>query len=117
MTEEDPREAMARFGRSLFARGYSCGTSGNLSVRLAGGGYLMSPTNISLGQLDPGQLSTLDSNGAHVAGPPPTKEAWLHLAMYKARPAGRRRRAPAFDLCDGVVLSRPIAPMTMCCLR
>jgi ribulose-5-phosphate 4-epimerase/fuculose-1-phosphate aldolase len=86
MTEEDPREAMARFGRSLFARGYSCGTSGNLSVRLAAGGYLMSPTNISLGQLDPGKLSALDSNGIHIAGPPPTKEAWLHLAMYKARP-------------------------------
>jgi ribulose-5-phosphate 4-epimerase/fuculose-1-phosphate aldolase len=87
MTENGAREAMARFGRSLFARGYSCGTSGNLSVRLgAGGGYLMSPTNISLGELNPAELSKLDSNGAHVAGPPPTKETWLHLAMYKSRP-------------------------------
>ncbi|MET0215662.1 MAG: aldolase [Vicinamibacterales bacterium] len=85
MTEAQAREALVRHGRSLFARGYSCGTSGNLSVRLAGGGYLMSPTNISLGQLDPEQLSTLDSTGAHVDGPAPTKEAWLHLAMYKAR--------------------------------
>ena len=86
MTEDDAREAMTRLGRSLFARGYSCGTSGNLSVRLASGGYLMSPTNISLGQLEPAELSSLDSNGAHVGGPPPTKEAWLHLAMYASRP-------------------------------
>lgn len=87
MTETEAREAMVRQGRSLFARGYSCGTSGNLSVRLDAGGYLMSPTNISLGQLDPGRLSTLDANGVHVGGPVPTKEAWLHLAMYRSRPA------------------------------
>ena len=85
MTEAQAREALVRHGRSLFARGYSCGTSGNLSVRLAGGGYLMSPTNVSLGQLDPEQLSTLDATGAHVDGPAPTKEAWLHLAMYNVR--------------------------------
>lgn len=87
MTETEAREGMVRHGRSLFARGYSCGTSGNLSVRLDAGGYLMSPTNISLGQLDPGRLSTLDANGVHVGGPVPTKEAWLHLAMYRSRPA------------------------------
>lgn len=86
MTEEEAREALVGHGRSLFARGYSCGTSGNLSMRLPGGGYLMSPTNVSLGRLDPEGLSTLDSTGAHLDGPPPTKEAWLHLAMYKARP-------------------------------
>jgi ribulose-5-phosphate 4-epimerase/fuculose-1-phosphate aldolase len=86
MTEEQAREALVRHGRSLFARGYSCGTSGNLSVRLSNGGYLMTPTNVSLGCLDPARLSALDSNGAPVDGPPPTKEAWLHMAMYTSRP-------------------------------
>src|SRR4029450_3314265 len=80
------REALARYGRSLFTRGYSCGTSGNLSVRLGDGGYLMTPTNVSLGQLDPASLSRLDERGHHVDGLPPTKEAWLHLAMYRVRP-------------------------------
>jgi 3-dehydro-4-phosphotetronate decarboxylase len=79
------REALVRHGRSLFTRGYSCGTSGNLSVRL-GDGYLMTPTNVSLGQLDPAALSRLDERGHHVDGHPPTKEAWLHLAMYRVRP-------------------------------
>jgi ribulose-5-phosphate 4-epimerase/fuculose-1-phosphate aldolase len=87
MTETQARGAMAAHGRSLFARGYSCGTSGNLSMCLEGGGYLMSPTNVSLGQLDPAHLSTLDAEGVHVDGPLPTKEAWLHLAMYRSRPA------------------------------
>jgi len=80
-----PRESLAAFGRSLFARGYSCGTAGNLSIRVSDG-FLMSPTNVSLGNLDPRDLSHLDSQGSHLAGPPPTKEAWLHLAMYRSRP-------------------------------
>jgi ribulose-5-phosphate 4-epimerase/fuculose-1-phosphate aldolase len=87
MTEQQAREALADYGRSLFARGYSCGTSGNLSVRLPGdGGFLMSPTNVSLGRLSPEAMSRLDGAGHHVGGAPPTKEAWLHLAMYAARP-------------------------------
>ena len=89
MTEEQAREALVRYGRSLFARGYSCGTSGNLSVRLSSGGYLMTPTNVSLGRLDSSALSTLDSSGAPLDGPPPTKEAWLHMAMYSARPGDK----------------------------
>src|SRR5262245_6069996 len=79
-------EAVAAYGRSLFTRGYSCGTAGNLSVRLADGSYVLSPTNMSLGGLEANRLSRLDGDGRHVDGPPPTKEAWLHLAMYRSRP-------------------------------
>jgi len=87
MTEQEAREALVEFGRSLFLRGYSCGTSGNLSVRLPGDhGFLMSPTNVSLGRLDAGTISRLAVDGTHVNGAAPTKEAWLHLAMYAARP-------------------------------
>lgn len=86
MNEHEGRDALAAHGRSLFARGYSCGTSGNLSIRFGEGGYLMSPTNVSLGRLDPHRLSRLDQAGRHVDGPAPTKEAWLHLAMYGGRP-------------------------------
>jgi 3-dehydro-4-phosphotetronate decarboxylase len=87
MTEQQARESLVEYGRSLFLRGYSCGTSGNLSVRLPdGSGFLMSPTNVSLGRLPVETLSRLDADGRHVAGAAPTKEAWLHLAMYAARP-------------------------------
>ena len=87
MTESEARQALVEYGRSLFARGYSCGTSGNLSVRLAdGAGYLMSPTNVSLGGLTVESISRLEGDGRHSGGAPPTKEAWLHMAMYAARP-------------------------------
>lgn len=82
------RDEIVETGRSLFARGLSPGTSGNLSVR-TDDGFLMTPTNASLGTLDPDQLSVLDTSGNHLAGHVPTKEAWLHLAMYAERPDAR----------------------------
>jgi ribulose-5-phosphate 4-epimerase/fuculose-1-phosphate aldolase len=88
MDESELRNAMVAYGTSLFARGYGAGTSGNLSVRLDDG-YLMSPTNTSLGALEPDRLSRMDREGRLVSGPPATKEAWLHLAMYRARPQDR----------------------------
>ena len=85
MNEGDLRDAIVRHARSLFARGLSPGTSGNISARV-GDGWLMTPTNSSFGALEPASLSSLDADGRHVAGDPPTKESWLHLAMYDERP-------------------------------
>jgi 3-dehydro-4-phosphotetronate decarboxylase len=85
MTEQSLRQQMTTLGLSLFERGYGCGTSGNLSVRLDDGGFLLSPTNASLGRLNPGDLTRLDAAGEHIDGLPPTKESWLHLSIYQAR--------------------------------
>jgi ribulose-5-phosphate 4-epimerase/fuculose-1-phosphate aldolase len=86
--EQALREAIVSYGRSLFGRGLSPGTSGNISARAAGG-WLMTPTNSSLGALEPARLSRLDEEGRHVDGDPPTKETWLHLALYDERPDAR----------------------------
>lgn len=90
MTEEArAREALVATGRSLFTRGLTFGSTGNLSVRLSDGSWVMTPTNASLGALDPARLSRLDANGLHVSGDKPTKEAFLHVAMYRERPDAR----------------------------
>ena len=90
MTDEEEalRLSMCRWGASLFARGLTGGSSGNLSARLADG-FLLTPTNSCLGFLDPGRLSKLDEAGRHVSGDAPTKEVPLHLAFYEARPQAR----------------------------
>ena len=80
----DARDSLVAFGRSMFERRLTFGSSGNISVK-ADGGWLMSPTNVSLGALDPATLSKLDASGKHVAGDAPTKESFLHLAMYRER--------------------------------
>lgn len=78
------REEIVAFGRSLFERGLSAGSSGNLSVRLADG-WLLTPTNACLGRLDPARLAKLDWDGRHLSGDAPSKEAFLHRAMYTER--------------------------------
>jgi ribulose-5-phosphate 4-epimerase/fuculose-1-phosphate aldolase len=85
MSESKIREEICRFGRSLFERGLTPGSSGNISVRLEDGGVLLTPTNASLGFLDPAKLSRLDASGKLVAGDAPTKEVPLHTALYQTR--------------------------------
>lgn len=85
MTEAGTRELMATLGASLFARGYSVGSAGNLSTRVPGG-WLMTPTNSCLGRLDPARISRLDEEWAHVGGDEPSKEVFMHRAFYAARP-------------------------------
>ena len=86
-TESDMREQICRTAASLFERGLTHGSTGNISIRLNDGGWLMTPTGSSLGTLDPARISKLDSNGAHTGGDKPTKEAFLHTTMYAQRPA------------------------------
>lgn len=85
MTEADARAEIVKWGRSLFERGLTPGSSGNISVKL-GDGYLVTPTNSCLGFLEAASLSKLDGTGEHLSGAQPTKELPLHLAFYQARP-------------------------------
>src|SRR5215468_2792431 len=85
LSESKLREEICRLGESLFTRGLTFGSTGNISARLEDG-WLMTPTNVSLGRLDPARLSRLDAAGNLVGGDPPTKESFLHRAMYEERP-------------------------------
>jgi ribulose-5-phosphate 4-epimerase/fuculose-1-phosphate aldolase len=89
MTEARLREDICRFGRSLFERGLTPGSSGNISVRLPDGDWLVTPTNASLGFLDPARISRLDGQGKLVSGDAPTKEVPLHSALYQTRASAR----------------------------
>jgi ribulose-5-phosphate 4-epimerase/fuculose-1-phosphate aldolase len=85
MSDTRERDALVAVGRSLFERGLTHGSTGNLSLRVRDG-FLMTPTGSSLGALDPARLALLDFDGVHLRGDPPTKEAQLHIAMYRERP-------------------------------
>lgn len=85
LSEAKLRDEICRLGESLFTRGLTFGSAGNISARLEDG-WLMTPTNVSLGRLDPARLAKLDGSGKLVSGDPPTKETFLHRAMYSERP-------------------------------
>lgn len=79
------RSEIVRAGRRLAARGLTPGTSGNISVRTETG-FLMTPTDVALADLQRSRISRLDAAGEHIGGDAPTKERPLHLALYRARP-------------------------------
>lgn len=88
MNYQTEREQIAERARSLFERGYGCGSSGNISLRV-NDGLLITPTNSSMGSLDPAKISLVDEAGLHLDGDKPSKELFLHLAMYRQRPQER----------------------------
>ena len=81
----DLREQLCDFGLSLYSRGFTHGSTGNLSVRLPDGNLLVTPTGSSLGRLTPEGLSVIKPNGELISGPKPTKEVPLHQALYSTR--------------------------------
>ncbi len=80
------RESICAIAKSLFDRGLTHGSTGNISAR-CDNGLLVTPTGSRLGDLDPARLALLDGKGILVSGDAPTKENFLHLAMYEERPA------------------------------
>jgi len=81
------REEICRIGASLFARGYVHATAGNISVRLEpeqGGGFLITPTDACLGQLDPARLAHVDAQLNTLSGDRPSKTIVLHQRIYQA---------------------------------
>ncbi len=85
MTENQLREEIALLGRSIYERGLTHGSTGNISARCSDG-WLLTPTGSNLGRLDPARISRLDWNGRLISGDAPSKENFLHLAMYQERP-------------------------------
>jgi ribulose-5-phosphate 4-epimerase/fuculose-1-phosphate aldolase len=84
MNESALREQVCALGRSIFERGLTHGSTGNVSAR-CDDGWLLTPTGSSLGTLDPARLAKLDWQAKLVSGDPPSKENFLHLAMYQER--------------------------------
>jgi ribulose-5-phosphate 4-epimerase/fuculose-1-phosphate aldolase len=79
------REQICTLAKSMFDRGLTGGSTGNISARTADGGLLVSPTGTSFGRLDPARLSRFNASGTLVDGDPPTKEMPLHAAFYDTR--------------------------------
>jgi len=84
MTESTLREEICRLCASIYERGLTHGSTGNVSAKCEDG-WLLTPTGSNLGRLDPARLSKLDWKGKLVSGDAPSKEAFLHLAMYQER--------------------------------
>jgi len=90
MSEEaELREELVRMGQLLYSRRLAHGSAGNLSVKLEDGNVLVTPTNSSLGDLDPERISKVSPAGDLISGDKPSKEYFFHLAVFEERPGAR----------------------------
>jgi ribulose-5-phosphate 4-epimerase/fuculose-1-phosphate aldolase len=112
---KDATEQVIALGASLFARRLTFGRTGNISIR-DGDRILVTPTGASLGALE--ALSVIDMDGRHVDGPKPSKEAFLHAAVYRSRPGAgavvhlHSTYSVAVSCLDGVPADDVLPPLT-----
>ena len=118
MTEHEYRTQLVELGASLFARGYSVGGAGNISLLLPDGTVMATPTNSCLGRLVEKDISLADMAGNHISGSKPTKELPLHLAVYAAKPECKAivhlhsTYITALSCLDGLDLENALRPFT-----
>lgn len=79
------REEICRTGASLYQRGYTVGSAGNISARLDDA-WLITPTDACLGFLDPADIAKVDADGNWISGAKPSKTLTLHRAVYDNNP-------------------------------
>lgn len=111
------RDQICRIGRSLFERGYTHGSTGNISALTEAGDIIVTPTGVSLGDLDPSQLSVVDRDGRLLSGTAPTKETPLHSAVYASRAAGavihlHATHSVAVSMLSGIDPEDVLPPLT-----
>lgn len=117
-SENALREQICLLAKSLFDRGLTSGSTGNISARTADGGLLVSPTGTSFGRLDPAHLSRFDVDANHINGDPPTKEMPLHSAFYDTRSSAgavvhlHSCHSVALSMMPGVDPDNFLPPMT-----
>ena len=91
-SESEARELICRVGRLMYQKGFIDGTAGNISVRLAEDGVLVSPSGLATGFLEPEQLIIVNLAGERIDEPTeanaslkPTSESSMHLECYRQR--------------------------------
>jgi 3-dehydro-4-phosphotetronate decarboxylase len=102
MTENALREQICLLAKSMFDRGLTAGSTGNISARTPEGGLLVTPTGTSFGRLDPARLARFDVAGVQTGGDKPTKEMPLHAAFHDTRRCGA---VVHLHCCHAVALS------------
>ncbi len=82
-------EQIVQTGASLHSRGYVHGSTGNISLRVQTehfAGYLITPTDASLGELTAQRMAAVDKHGEQRFGDRASKTIALHRAIYEVQP-------------------------------
>ncbi len=111
--------AVCEVGRRMYAKNFVAATDGNISVRLGPGRYLCTPSGVSKGFMQPGDMIIASEKGEKLEGSGKvTSEFFTHLAFYDERPdvmAVCHAHPPAAVACTlaGIPLDGYILPEMM----
>ena len=117
MNETSARDQIVAAARSIFSRSLTHGSTGNISVRVEGR-IFVTPTGSSLGTVVADELSVIDLHGRHLDGAKPSKEAFLHAAVLRARPSAtavvhtHSTYSAAVSCLDGLDADDALPPLT-----
>jgi L-fuculose-phosphate aldolase len=87
MSEDALRDEITRLCHLIYEKGYVASTDGNVSVRLADGNIMCTPTRCNKGFVKPSDLVVIDPKGNKVRGErKQSSEMAMHLLIYEMRP-------------------------------
>ena len=112
--ESQYRKEIVRLGKMLHERGFIAACDGNLSVRLDEDRVLVTPTGMSKGMMQAGDMVLVDMAGRKLKGKRSvTSEIGMHLLIYRMRPDvqgivhAHPRTATGFAAA-GIALNQPL---------
>ncbi|MCK5357468.1 MAG: class II aldolase/adducin family protein [Elusimicrobiales bacterium] len=107
ISESDLRNQIVNIGIRLYALGFVPATDGNISARLTTSSFLITPSGMPKGNINPDDISKITMDGQVISGKKPSSEYLLHSTIYKERP----------DIMAIVHAHPPIATAFACCGR
>ncbi len=87
LNEAFARRSLTEFCKLLYDRKLTVSAGGNMSVRLNGDEFLITPSGVNKGLLNPENLIKMDLTGRVLGHGKPSIEHRFHLELYKANPA------------------------------
>ena len=85
MTEEKLRILLCEVGKRVYSKGFVAANNGNFSVRISKEKYLITPTGVSKGNMNPEDMVLLFPDGKFVGRKSPSSEYKMHLQIYNNR--------------------------------
>lgn len=80
------RQSICEIGRRMYDKGFVAANDGNISLRLADGTFLTTPTGVSKGYMTPESMVRVDLDGRALSAGKPSSELLMHLFVYRERP-------------------------------
>lgn len=90
VSENEARNTICDIGKRMHAKQFVAANDGNITIRIGDNEFIVTPTGVNKGELEPDMLLKSDIDGNILSGDlRPTSELFMHLNVYKMDPRVR----------------------------